>query len=69
VLGYLDLPFPLLGLHRTSAGLLGFPLLAALEQMLTRLLNCAVAPPAGVAGALADILEVRPDEGVPVLSW
>jgi len=44
---------------------LGFPFLAALEQMLARLLNSAVAPPTGVAGALADILEVWPDEGVP----
>ena len=44
---------------------MGFPLLAALEQMLARLLNSAVAPPTGVAGALADLLEVRPDEGAP----
>jgi len=45
-------------------GLLGVPLLAALEQMLVRLLNSAVAPPTGVAGAL-DLLELWPDEGVP----
>ena len=44
---------------------MGFLLLAALEQLLARLLNSAVAPPTGVAGALADLLEVRPDEGVP----
>ena len=44
---------------------MGFPLLAALEQMLARLLGSAVAPPTGVTGALADLLEVRPDEGVP----
>jgi len=67
-LGYLDLPFPLLGLLPDLClqdGLLGFPLLAALEQLLARLLNSAVAPPTGVAGALADLLEERPDEGVP----
>jgi len=33
--------------------------------MLGRLLNSAVALSTGVAGALADLLEVRPDEGVP----
>ena len=33
--------------------------------MLARLLNSAVAPPTGVVGALADLLEIRPDEGVP----
>ena len=44
---------------------MGFPLLAALEQILARLLNSAVAPPIGVAGALADLLEVRHDEGMP----
>jgi len=43
----------------------GIPLLVALDQMLARLLNSAVAPPTGVAGALADLLEVPPDEGVP----
>ena len=62
------MPFPLLGLLPDLCpehGLLGFPFLAALEQMLARLLNSAVAPPTGVAGALADLLEVRPDEGVP----
>ena len=66
-LGYLDLPFPLLGPLPglcPQDGLLRFPLLAALEQMLARLLNSAVAPPTGVAGA-ADLLEVRLDEGVP----
>ena len=59
---------PLLGLLPDLCpqdGLSGFPLLAALEQMLARLLNSAVAPPTGVAGALAGLLEVRPDEGVP----
>ena len=44
---------------------MGFPLLAALEQMLAGLLNSAVTPPTGVACALADLLEVRPDEGAP----
>jgi len=66
-LGYLDLPFPLLGLPLglcLQDGLLGFPLPSALEQMLARLLN-SVAKPTGVAGTPADILEVRPDEGVP----
>ena len=66
-LGYLGLSFPLFGLLPDLCpqdGLLGFPLLAALEQMLARLLDSAVAPPTGVAGTLAD-LEVRPDEGVP----
>ena len=65
-LGYLDLLFPLLGLPPDLCpqdGLLGFPLLAALEQMLARLLDSAVAPPTGVAGALADLL--GPGEGVP----
>jgi len=33
--------------------------------MLARRLNSAVAPPTGVAGALTDLLEARPDEGVP----
>ena len=55
-LGYLDLPFSLLGL---LTDLSGFPLLAALERILARLLGSAVAPPTGVAGALADLLEVR----------
>ena len=32
--------------------------------MLVRLLYSAVAPPTGVAGSLADLIEVRPDEGV-----
>jgi len=47
-LGYLDLPFPLLGLLPDLCpqdGLLVFKLLAALEQILARLLNSAVAPP------------------------
>jgi len=29
------------------------------------MLNSAVAPPTGVAGVLADLLEARPDDGVP----
>jgi len=67
-LGYLDQPFTLLGLPPDLCpydGLLGFPLLTALEQVLSSLLKSSVAPPTGVAGALADLLEVLPDEGVP----
>jgi len=63
-LGYEGLPFPLLGLPPDFCpqdGLLRIPRPAALEQMLARLLNSAVAPPTGVAGALAKLLEVRPD--------